>query len=99
MTSTQGRSFVTAGKVLTTRIAVSAVIAGAAIIGVGVGTSSATGCGQFGVGNGYCTGGLVTPKVHGPAANAQHTAAQAGRGTANNVVGGVKTGCFSGYCG
>lgn len=97
MTSTRGRSLVAAGKAMTTRIAVSALIAGAAIVGAGA--ASAAGCGQLGVGGGYCTGALVVPKAHGPAANAQHTTAKSGRGTAGNLVGGVKTGNNCGFCG
>ena len=91
--STQGRNFVAAGKATTARIAVSALIAGAAIVGLGVGAASAVPCI-----NGCSSVEKISVKTSSAtsvAAAVQQSTARVGRGTAGNAVGSVKprTGC------
>ena len=97
MTSTQLRNFVAAGKALSTRIAVSAMIAGAATVGIGAGAASAVPCinGCSNTGENISPINVKTSSATSVAAVAQQSTARVGRGTAGAVVGSLKprTGC------
>lgn len=95
MTSHQNQGLAGAGIALTARITISAVIATAGIAGAGAGLAHATGGYPCGGNSGGCvdavkTGIILSPEKLAATVNTRPTAVQSGRGTANNVAGGVK---------
>lgn len=87
MTTTKGHSLVAVGTAMTTRIAVSAVIAGAAMLGAGIGAASAAPCATCGVITGSTGQTTVakTSSVGSQWAVARQTTARASRGVSGRT--------------
>ena len=87
MTTTKGQSLVAVGTAMTTRIAVSAVIAGAAVLGTGAGAASAAPCATCAAITGSTSQTTVakTSSVGSQWAVARQTTARASRGAAGRT--------------